>query len=499
MVRVADDAYVGIDRIDEGTVSWRTGSNMDAILDLLENHAVVTVGKVLPHLVSEFGALWNDVAMNNGHSKRVVYFARHDWQLMCSVMAMTLQMMQRTDRILKAVPFIVNRAAWWQYAFVENGRYAYPFSLFRYNVTGEEEWNPTYLRLYYDFWSGVEGELIVSTSSAANVLTQAFCSVERESIFVVVHSLADTAVGAAVEWPAELSSVVFASSNITRLQWVGDDATDGVPSLRRERLGDGLPRSISLEARETVLLHFAGPSVRDVCASTAGGIEDERTYYSNATITPLPSGEAAAFAFELDGSQELAETMRRSTLRVGLSGTVAAYDAAIGAAAGTLEVLVNGARVPIELDGMMAGGGGKLHVSQSDERFFGAFSVSFSPDVLSSGGGRATVVLNNTMAAWSGNDFTVSSAMLVVAWHSELPPSPPPPSPTPPLPPHAPPAAPPVPPPSPPPPVPEYVASCCDATNDWRATYWRSSAETYCTDAAFHANCVTDPGSTVRV
>ena len=46
------DVYGGMDHIDETGVSWRTGSNLDAVLDLMEAYAHATIGKVVPHLSS---------------------------------------------------------------------------------------------------------------------------------------------------------------------------------------------------------------------------------------------------------------------------------------------------------------------------------------------------------------------------------------------------------------------------------------------------------------
>lgn len=47
-------------------------------------------------------------------------------------------------------------------------------------------------------------------------------------------------------------------------------------------------------------------------------------------------------------------------------------------------------------------------------------------------------------------------------------------------------------PPSPPPPaIPDFQLTCCDA-HSWAGGSWRSFGSTWCTDAAFHANCVTN-------
>ena len=44
---------------------------------------------------------------------------------------------------------------------------------------------------------------------------------------------------------------------------------------------------------------------------------------------------------------------------------------------------------------------------------------------------------------------------------------------------------------APPPAIPQFQLSCCDG-HSWAGSSWRSFGDTYCTDAGFHANCVTN-------
>ena len=131
---------------------------------------------------------------------------------------MTMMLMQRADRVTKAVPFIVARAAWYEDTYVENGNFAYPFSLFRYNVSGDEQWEETYLPLYFDFWTGVEGELLLVNSSDSSVLTHGFCSLTSQTLTLVVHSLYDETREVRLNFPPAFQDGVGDASSCSR-QW----------------------------------------------------------------------------------------------------------------------------------------------------------------------------------------------------------------------------------------------------------------------------------------
>ena len=211
----------------------------------------------MPHLISEMGALWTSKGgTNDGHHKTVTYFPRHDWQLMCSVTAITMMLMQRADRVAKSVPFIIATAPWHEESFLENGKYAYPFSLYRFNVTGDETWNhPTFMPLFYEFWSSAEGERVSVASSDASVLVQAFCSVPDQRLTVFIHSLHESVRETNLAWPVASFGTLAASAQLSRLMWSGASAEDGTPVVTHETLASGtMPSTLTLSARETALV-----------------------------------------------------------------------------------------------------------------------------------------------------------------------------------------------------------------------------------------------------
>ena len=455
----------------------------------------------MPHLISEMGALWTSKGgTNDGHHKVVTYFPRHDWQLMCSVTSITMLLMQRADRVAKSVPFIIATAPWHAESLTDNGKYAYPFSLYRFNVTGDETWNhPTFMPLFYEFWKDAEGQRVSVASSDASVLVQAFCSIPDERLTVFIHSLHDGVRETNLAWPVASFGTLTASARLSRLMWSGSSAEDGTPVVAHETLASGtMPSTLTLSARETALVTLTGPSIRSACASTEGGLEDEITYHHSTTLQTLPSGESATYEFGglrsgPGAALDSAATVRRAVLRLGLGGLLSSYDAAAAGAEGALEVLVSGQPVSVDVESMMVGGREKLHVRPLDNSFFGALAVPIDGSLVPSAPEAAVpVVVRNGL---SGHSITISSALLVVVWHSALSASPPPPSPPPPSPPTSPPP-PPVPPPSPPsgppPAIPQYHYECCDST--WKSTsdQWKSFGDQYCTDSSFHSLCVTN-------
>ena len=82
----------------------RSGSNLEAVLDLQEAYALATINKVLPQLVSEYGSGFK--------VKGIKWSPVHDWWILRGVNAKLMQLMNRPDRVVKAIPFIVGKAIW---------------------------------------------------------------------------------------------------------------------------------------------------------------------------------------------------------------------------------------------------------------------------------------------------------------------------------------------------------------------------------------------------
>ena len=139
------DTFLASESVDpfEGNFSTHDGSNLEATLDLQEvgtalmrphadggsspsqgAGAIPAITAPLPMLFSEYG----------GGMSGVQYSTAHDWWVMRGVTAKLFAFLSRPDRILRALPFIVNKASWDKSGMANNASQSYPFVLWR-NVT----------------------------------------------------------------------------------------------------------------------------------------------------------------------------------------------------------------------------------------------------------------------------------------------------------------------------------------------------------------------------
>ena len=91
--------YDGINIV--GKSSRRSGSNSEAILDLMENYSFIRLGKVLPLAVTEYGGIDNT---SKGYhpiaSVRTVASFNH----------ILFNLLEREDKMLISIPFVSDKA-----------------------------------------------------------------------------------------------------------------------------------------------------------------------------------------------------------------------------------------------------------------------------------------------------------------------------------------------------------------------------------------------------
>ena len=123
----------------------REVNNVDAILDMQE--AGMTAEGAAAILVSEYGAAFKD--------KLLHYHPSHDFWILREVNTKLMTFMERPDRILKALPFIVDKATWHYQGQQNNASQSYPQTMWR---KVNEEWQITHLHKFYGLWRDFGGE-----------------------------------------------------------------------------------------------------------------------------------------------------------------------------------------------------------------------------------------------------------------------------------------------------------------------------------------------------
>lgn len=82
-----------------GRVQYRSGSNVEAILDMIEHYSYLKFGVVKPFCISEYGSL----ASSDGSP----YTKQRDWHNIRSFSTIMMQLMEKQDVIDMALPFLV--------------------------------------------------------------------------------------------------------------------------------------------------------------------------------------------------------------------------------------------------------------------------------------------------------------------------------------------------------------------------------------------------------
>ncbi|GLS90323.1 hypothetical protein GCM10007916_13900 [Psychromonas marina] len=167
-----------------GANSQRSGSNMRAIMDLVETYSYHKWGKVKPHAVSEYGGIEKGYGDTYSDIKSV--------QSIRSINNMLFQFLDREDRLLTSIPFIGDKAAW--YYSESNNWQPYGSVVLRPDVDSIENGKPTKFlwtpRIhFYQQWSEVQGMRVKSLANNPDIQTQAF--VDGNKAYLALNSLSE--------------------------------------------------------------------------------------------------------------------------------------------------------------------------------------------------------------------------------------------------------------------------------------------------------------------
>ncbi|MDO6760298.1 T9SS type A sorting domain-containing protein [Tamlana sp. 2_MG-2023] len=169
----------------DGKIDLRSGSNIEATLDMMEQYSYLTFGTVKPFVISEFGA------QMNGHRDQD-WSPYRDWLWIKSTNAQLMSLLERPNTIDLAIPFIVVKAIWGSTA---QGN-PYNNRLMRqenepnsfvpgYGYSGK--WVYTDIVKFYQLWSEVEGTRVDTRSDNLDIQMDAYVSGNKA--YVIVNNL----------------------------------------------------------------------------------------------------------------------------------------------------------------------------------------------------------------------------------------------------------------------------------------------------------------------
>jgi len=208
-----------------GAESQRSGSNSQAILDLIETYSMRTLGEVKPHAITEYGNIVDPAAGDTAYSESA------NSQSIKSFNYILMELLQREDRILTSIPFITGYSTWhWQDPARGNGD-PYNPSMWRPNKnnirlnSATNRWefidnnaSDNYLlnksALFFEFWKDIAGERAQVHVNDPDVQAVAF--VDGAQTHIVLSNLEDGPKSIQLDI-AEMAGYNFSSVKVDRL------------------------------------------------------------------------------------------------------------------------------------------------------------------------------------------------------------------------------------------------------------------------------------------
>ncbi len=164
--------------IRNGEKILRSGSNIEATFDMIDQYTELTKGEIKPYVISEFGAQTHDHMQEQWSSYR-------DWLHIKALNSQLMAFLERPNTIDMAIPFIVEKAEW---SYRDNT--PYQWRLLRKENEPESytgKWVYTDLIKFYDLWKNVEGTRVDTYATNLDVLVDAY--VKDNKAYVILNNL----------------------------------------------------------------------------------------------------------------------------------------------------------------------------------------------------------------------------------------------------------------------------------------------------------------------
>ncbi len=275
---------------------YRSGSNVEALLDMIEHYSMLTLGEIKPFNISEFGSL--------SVTSDIPYDPRHDWVDVRSYSTILMQLLERPDHMIQTIPFMMVQAEWGRSA---NG-YPYPTrllydedELLGYPKDKDGPFVFTQRIKFWELWKEVNGTRVDTFASDPDIQVNAY--VDGADAFVIVSSLDHTG-----SQTVDLN--LFGSSQTPQQIMVKHtyQAADGMPTLDQYTTSS-LP-SITLPPSSTVVIKYTFANPVSIDHESA-----ETKYYATTYLQPIVSG--TPIEFEIN-NVALTQPYGEAVLRLGI-------------------------------------------------------------------------------------------------------------------------------------------------------------------------------------
>ena len=323
--------YDGVNQV--GQENKRSGSNNEAIMDLIETYSHQRWGFIKPHAITEYGGI------------EVSEFSLiRNMQSIRSQNAMIFGLLDREDRLEISIPFTTDNAKW--HINKANNYLPYKAVLWRAENMGVPKnqitgWVYTNRIQFYELWKGVKGKRVFVSTSNPDIQVQAF--LDEKKLFVALNNLDDNAQQVALDIESIKSNII--DLLVKSLTIYKEDFP-----LYYEKTVSSIPEVFSIDPAETIVLEF---NLKN-SITFKNQIKSKR-YYSSNYLVPIEADNELVFEFN---DVALGVGFAKLSMSIGRGHDLSK----------TPEVFVNGSKVEVPLNW-------KGYDQANRKKFFGAIEI----------------------------------------------------------------------------------------------------------------------------
>ncbi|REE00199.1 T9SS type A sorting domain-containing protein [Marinoscillum furvescens] len=340
-----DNAPEGVDQME--AMTYRSGSNMQAIMDMINHYSYLRLGETKPWSVSEYGFLCSGCEDNSP------YLEREDWYNLRSFNSMFMQILERQDQIVHSIPFFLLKANWAKPAGAEYNGYQARLMRELGELPGEPAHGGyiyTHLLKFFQFWVELNGTRIDTYATDPDVQVDGY--VDGKNLFVLINTLehADTDV------VLNLQGISDKTLQKLTVKHLYADANE-VPVLDTTYYTEAIDQ-LTIKNQATALLKYE--FAEEVTLTEEN---NETTYFADQYFQPISANAKQTYVFSNVQLTEHGEAI----LRLGLGRD---HGQSLKPT-----LLINGAKVEVPDDW-------RGFDQKTRDRFFGVIEVPVPHDVL---------------------------------------------------------------------------------------------------------------------
>ncbi|MGJ8692878.1 MAG: Ig-like domain-containing protein [Thalassotalea sp.] len=260
-----------------GQDNKRSGSNAEAIMDLIETYSHYKWDMVKPHALTEYGGIVDGY-------EGVEYSDARSSQELPSLNHLLFSALDREDRILTSIPFISGKATWFYQA---NNFQPYSAAIWRPDPTkiiGNKVngFLFTEKAKFFQLWSEVKGTRIDVQELDPDLAVQAFAYGPK--VYLALNNFEDSDKSVALDFVASMGELVSLRTKRLHVPY-------GEAAIYSDIVTDSAPTELVLADHEVVVLEY------EFAQNFApASVVRKQSYYAYEHLAPIVAEQATNFA-----------------------------------------------------------------------------------------------------------------------------------------------------------------------------------------------------------